>query len=229
MSICFGLIKATLLLNCNNNHDAKGCRILWKYVRESVFSGFSIQGRAVEFAIHSQQVSGMEAAKTSFGAHFGQVSWVVPDIHAAETFFRDVVGIAQFVKMENLRAEELEGTYRGQPAAYSFHLYMAYSGGSMIELIQPVSGESLFQEWLARHTRGGVQHVAYTVPEADFDQAVAELTGKGYPVLASLRLPVARVAFFDTYQPIGVVTEIIGVTGSGVEFINQLRSGVQES
>ena len=168
----------------------------------------------------------MEATKTSFGAHFGQVSWVVPDIHAAETFFRDVVGIAHFVKMENLRAAELEGTYRGQPATYSFHLYMAYSGGSMIELIQPVSGESLFQEWLARHPQGGVQHVAYTVPEAGFDQAVAELTGKGYPVLASLRLPVARVAFFATYQPIGVVTEIIGVTGAGVDFVNQLRSGV---
>lgn len=111
----------------------------------------------------------MEATKTTFGAHFGQVAWVVPDIHAAETFFRDVVGIPHFVKMENLRAEELEGTYRGQPAAYSFHLYMASSGESLVELIQPVSGESMFQEWLAQHPQGGVQHVAYTVPETDFD------------------------------------------------------------
>ncbi len=75
------------------------------------------------------------SANTSFGSHFSQVAWVVKDIQAAEKFFHDVIGIKNFVKLENLRAQELEGTYYGKPADFEFHLYMAYSGGSMIELI----------------------------------------------------------------------------------------------
>ena len=60
----------------------------------------------------------------------------------------------------------------------------------------------------------------------DFDNAISELTTKGYPVITSLTLPVAKVAFFDTTKEIGVVTEIIGLTGAGVEFLQQLKSGV---
>jgi len=159
------------------------------------------------------------------GTRFGQVAWVVPDIRAAETFFRDVLGVPGFAKMENLQARDLDGTYRGRPADFAFHLYMAYSNGALIELIQPVDGESLFQEFLAARPRGGVQHVAYMVPESDFDEAVAQLARKGHPVVLTLTLPVARVAFFDTTAEIGVATEIIGVTAAGDEFLGQLRSG----
>lgn len=110
-------------------------------------------------------------------------------------------------------------------ATFVFHLYMAYSGESLLELIQPVSGNSIFQEFLDDHPRGGVQHVAYSVPETKFDHAVTQLTQKGYPVIQSLRLPVATVAFFDTSAEIGVATEIIGVTEAGVEFVGQLKNG----
>lgn len=159
------------------------------------------------------------------GTRFGQVAWVVPDIRAAEEFFRDALGVPGFARMEHLQARDLEGTYRGRPADFAFHLYMGYSNGALIELIQPVAGESLFQEFLATRPQGGVQHVAYTVLESDFDEAVAHLTGKGHPVVQTLRLPVARVAFFDTTAEIGVATEIIGVTAAGDEFVGQLRRG----
>ena len=162
---------------------------------------------------------------TSFGSKFAQIAWVVKDIHAAEKFFTEVAGVPGFVKMENLRATELEGTLYGKPADYVFHLYMASSGDTMLELIQPVSGKSIFQDYLDTHPDGGVQHIAYMVPEDELDKAIDELTGKGYPVITSLRLPVASVAFFDTTKEIGVVTEIIGLTTAGVDFIKQLKSG----
>ena len=161
----------------------------------------------------------------SIGNNFGQVAWVVPDIKVAERFFLEVIGVPGFTKMENLRAQDLEGTYRGQPADFEFHLYLAYSGDSMLELIQPISGSSIFKDFLDQHSGGGVQHVAYTVPESDFEQAVTRLKNKGYSVVQSLHLPVAHVAFFDTSAEIGVATEIIGVTEAGVQFVEQLRSG----
>jgi hypothetical protein len=64
-----------------------------------------------------------------------------------------------------------------------------------------------------------VQHIAYSIPVADLDKAVYELTNKGYPVITSLNMPAAKIAFFDTYKEMGVVTEIIGITDEGAEFV----------
>jgi methylmalonyl-CoA/ethylmalonyl-CoA epimerase len=133
------------------------------------------------------------------------------------------MGVHNFVKLENLQAEELEGTYYGKPGNYVFHLYMAYSGDTLIEIIQPVSGQSIFQDYLDKHSAGGVQHIAYIVPEAEFDNSILELTKKGYEVVQSLSLPVAKVAFFETTKKIGVVTEIIGLTAAGVDFLKQIK------
>jgi catechol 2,3-dioxygenase-like lactoylglutathione lyase family enzyme len=159
------------------------------------------------------------------GTRFGQVAWVVPDIAAAEQFFRDVLGLSGFAKLENVRAQDTAGTFRGEPGDFVFHLYMAWSGGVLLELIQPVSGSSLYHEFLDAHSRGGVQHVAYTVPVEEFEAAVAELTARGYPVVQALTLPVANVAYFDTTAEIGVATEIIGVTEAGRAFVAELQGG----
>ena len=157
------------------------------------------------------------------GTRFGQVAWVVPDIAAAERFFRDVLGVPEFAKLENVRAQDTAGTFRGRPGDFVFHLYMAWSGGVLLELIQPVSGASLFREFLDAHPAGGVQHVAYTVPVEEFEASVAQLTARGHAVVQALTLPVASVAFFDTTAEIGVATEIIGVTDAGRAFVTQLQ------
>ena len=93
----------------------------------------------------------------------------------------------------------------------------------MLELIQPVSGKSIFRDYLDLHPEGGVHHIAYTVPENELGKGISELKDRGYPVITSLTLPVASVAFFDTSKDIGVITEIIGLTEAGVEFVQQLK------
>ncbi|QMU28694.1 VOC family protein [Adhaeribacter radiodurans] len=162
----------------------------------------------------------------NFGTRFSQVGLVVKDIQAAEKIFQEVLGVSDFAKMENIRAEDTEGTYLGQPGNFVFHLYMGYSGDSMLELIQPVSGQSIYQDYLEKHPEGGVQHIAFSVLEEEFDKTVSELSNKGYSIIQDLTLPVAKVAYFDTYKEIGVATEIIGVTKAGLEFVNQLKSKV---
>jgi hypothetical protein len=124
--------------------------------------------------------------------------------------------------MEHLRAEDLEGTYYGEPAVFEFHLALGYSAGWMVELIQPVSGSSIYRDFLDQQRTGGVHHIAYTVPEADFEHEVQELANKGVRVVQTLRLPVARVAYFDTSAELGVLTEIIGVTAAGVDLLSSL-------
>jgi hypothetical protein len=152
-----------------------------------------------------------------------QIAWVVNDIKSAEKFFNDTMGVPQFAKMENVRAGDTQGTYLGNPGDFQFDLYLAYSGNTMVELIQPISGQSIYRDFLSKRPEGGVQHIAFTLPEADLDAATAELTGKGYPVVQSLILPVARVVYFDTCKEIGVYSELIGLTEAGFAFIRQLK------
>ena len=164
-----------------------------------------------------------QSVNKSFSPQLGQIAWVVSDIQAAEKFFQDVMGVRSFVKLENIRAEDTAGTYYGKTGDYVFHLYMAYSGGTLIEIIQPVSGQSIFRDYLDEHPEGGVQHIAYIVSDAEFNNSISELTKKGYKVIQSLNLPVANVAFFDTIKEAGVATEIIGLTAAGVDFLKDLK------
>jgi methylmalonyl-CoA/ethylmalonyl-CoA epimerase len=60
-------------------------------------------------------------------------------------------------------------------------------------VLQPLSGNRIYQEFFDDHPGGGVQHAAYLVPEAEFDDPVSRLTETGYSVVQSLRLPVATV------------------------------------
>ncbi|HXI04692.1 MAG TPA: VOC family protein [Candidatus Saccharimonadales bacterium] len=155
---------------------------------------------------------------------FCQVAWVVRDLEAAEKFFVETMGIKRFMKMDNLAAKNVEGTYMGKPADWVCHLHLAYAGDIQVELIQPVSGASMYQESLDRHG-DAVQHVAYWLDDADYDAAAAYLTSCGYPEIQSLRIPVARVGYFDTRGVIGVVTEIIGANEAGYELRRNLKAG----
>lgn len=166
------------------------------------------------------------ASPIPVGTHFGQVAWVVPDIVAAERFFRETLGVPGFAKLENVRAQDTEGTYNGKPGDFVFHLYMAYSNGVLLELVQPVSGKSLYAEFLAGNPSGGVQHVAFMVPDTQFDGLVGQFKSRGYPVAQGMVLPVAKVAYFDTRRDIGVTTELIGATEAGMGWVEQLKNDV---
>ena len=156
---------------------------------------------------------------------FCQVAWVVRDIDASEAFFKKIMGVPKFLQFHNLKAKDTNGTYKGQPADWVIHLSIAYAGDTQIELIQPVSGASMYQEWIDQHGGDGVQHVAYWLDDADYDAAAAHLEAAGFPLVQSFSLPMARIGYFDTRPAIGVVTEIVGATAAGHLFRDNLKAG----
>lgn len=156
--------------------------------------------------------------------NFCQIAWVVKDIAAAEKFFIETMGIEKFFRMENLSAKDTEGTYSGKPADWVFNLYIAYAGDVQIELIQPVSGASMFDQSLKMQD-AAVQHIAYWVDDSEYDAAAQHLEASGFPLIQSFKLPMLRVGYFDTRSVVGVVTEIVGATEEGHEFRRNLRAG----
>lgn len=157
------------------------------------------------------------------GLELAQICWVVPDIHAAVKFLTGTLGIASFPPPQHIRAQDLSMTYHGKVVAAEWLTTQTYNGGTFVELVQPVSGQSMFHDYLAQHPAGGVQHVAFRLPVSDFARVTGDLRKQGYAVISEVDHPIARMAFFDTYQTLGVATEIMGITPEGWAAIEQMQ------
>ena len=159
----------------------------------------------------------------TLGLNLAQIAWVVKDIETTLRFFQDVMGIS-FSKVDTIRVKEFRVTYYGKPSNAESLVAMAYSGGIFIELIQPVSGNSVFQDYLDKNPAGGIQHYAYSIPVTKLDKVISEFADKGFPVISSFDHPIAKIVFFDTSKEIGVMTEIMGITEEGEKAVQQMKN-----
>lgn len=161
--------------------------------------------------------------KTLAGLELAQIGWVVPDIHATVKFLASTLGIPGFPEPEQVRAQDLNMTYYGKVVAAEWLTTQAYNGGAFIELIQPLSGQSMFHDYLSRYPAGGTQHLAFRLPVSGFERITANLREQGYAVISEVDHPIARMVFFDTYQATGVATEIMGITPEGWKAVEQME------
>lgn len=163
--------------------------------------------------------------KTSLDLQFAQIAWVVKDIKAAEKFFKETMGMDNFSKPQTTRLKDFEGTYYGEPCDAENLVSMAYTGWTFVELIQPVSGRSIFQDYIDKNPAGGVKHVAYRIPIADLDKVISQFEDKGFKIISSFNTPIAKIVFFDNYKEIGVMTEIMGITKEGEKAVEKMKTG----
>lgn len=150
-----------------------------------------------------------------FNPEFAQVAWVVKDIEATKRFFTETIGEAKLSETFTIDARQYDGMYYGKPSDAITRVVVAYSGGVFLELIEPVSGQCIFQDFIDENPNGGIQHVAYRIPVADLDKRIAEFIDKGFEVISSFDTPIAKIVFFDTRKKIGVMTEVMGITDQG--------------
>ena len=151
---------------------------------------------------------------------FAQIGWVVPDIYASVKFFSKSLGIA-FPEPQHSRGQDLSVSYHGKIVEAEWITSQVYNGGAYIELIQPVSGNSIFHDYLDKFPAGGVQHLAYRLPVAGFERVKSDLSKEGYAVMSTVDHPIARMVFFDTYEKLGVATEIMGITAEGWKILGE--------
>lgn len=74
--------------------------------------------------------------------------------------------------------------YHGAEVEFSFRHAFAWQGELQFELIEPLSGQSIFADHLARHGEG-LHHVGTFVD--DHDAAVATATAQGFTLLQGAR------------------------------------------
>lgn len=89
-------------------------------------------------------------------------------------------------------------TYRGRPAEFSMRVCFAQSGDMVWEVIQPLSGPTIFQDFLDGHGEG-IHHVAYDCNDMPFHERLQELERRGFNLAQSGSWEgKCHFAFFET-------------------------------
>jgi methylmalonyl-CoA/ethylmalonyl-CoA epimerase len=100
--------------------------------------------------------------------------------------------------------------YHGERVDFALRHALAWSGEMQIELVQPLSGPSIFVDHLARHGEG-LQHLGSYVD--DHQAAVQDLLDRGFTPLQSARGFGAdgdgAFAYFEPPDSHGLVVELI--------------------
>jgi methylmalonyl-CoA/ethylmalonyl-CoA epimerase len=148
-----------------------------------------------------------------------QIGIVVPDIHKGMSFFKDKLGVPEFLFIE--KPELQDETYLGKPAPLRLHLAFGWCGETQVELIQPISGVSTYSKFLDHNPKGGIHH--YGAEVSNYAQGVKEMESQGYELVQGGRHNETRFAYFDTTGVIGTLTEIVYLQPEERAFMHSLK------
>lgn len=99
-------------------------------------------------------------------------------------------------------------TIDGQSAEYSMKLAVARSGRTGWEIIEPVSGPSIYEDFLNRHGEG-IHHVAMDCGDRPWRDRLATFEALGIPFLQGGQFGATRYAYFGTEPDLATTVEII--------------------
>jgi methylmalonyl-CoA/ethylmalonyl-CoA epimerase len=150
---------------------------------------------------------------------FFQVAFCTNDLDGFLRTLIDDLGIDRFFIIRD--AQVTDQTFRGQPCDARQDLAFGYAGSLQFEIIQPLSGESSYTEFLATHPKGGLHHTGVLVD--DYDQAVAALSRKNTMVQTG-RVGDTRFAYFDKTGTLGEYIEVLQLGNDFIELFERIRT-----
>lgn len=134
---------------------------------------------------------------------FIQINIIVKDIERAAVKWAELLGI----EVPAIRINHLEGgenyTYRGKPITCDLKVCDIEMPGFVLELHQPIGGDSSFQEFLDKHGNG-VHHLGFEVGDRR-DAVIEELKEAGYDTNRTLGIyPGSSWTIIDSEDDLGV-------------------------
>jgi catechol 2,3-dioxygenase-like lactoylglutathione lyase family enzyme len=139
-----------------------------------------------------------------------QVAILVPDLIKAIKHYHDDFGIGPWHIYTYGKPLVTEMSYYGQPAEYKMRIGLSYFGQMRIELIQPLSGETVYSDFIEEHGYG-VHHFGLLVD--DMESALDLAAKAGYEMImdgSGFGLDGdGHYAYLDTEDALGVTLELI--------------------
>lgn len=135
-----------------------------------------------------------------------QVGFVVKDCKATAKRYWDEFGIGpwEFYTLDPSNTPDM--TLRGKPVQHAFRAALTRIGDVGLELIEPLSGASLYAEHLSVHGEG-LHHLAFDVE--NFGQLRILLGQEGYSEIQTGRpFDVTTYSYFDTDRTLGFIAEL---------------------
>jgi methylmalonyl-CoA/ethylmalonyl-CoA epimerase len=148
-------------------------------------------------------------AETLLGLAVGQIGIVVCDLESACRWYSALWQCGPWRVYTYSPATLSTQRYRGEPACFSMRIALN-PATPQLELIQPLEGPNVYQEWIDRRGEG-LHHLAVYVE--DVNQAIASLGRAGYAVIQEGRGFGAdgdgAFAYFDTEHDLGYLLEVL--------------------
>lgn len=139
------------------------------------------------------------------GVH--QIGIVVRDLEPALEEYSRRLGIGPW-RVYRFAPPALSDTrLRGRDARFSMWVALASTGTMQWELIQPIEGPSIYEEFLDAHGEG-LHHVQVSYGDMTCEEIVGEFAARGFPPLMEGNFHGSRFVYFDTEGPIKTVVEI---------------------
>ncbi len=135
-----------------------------------------------------------------------QIAIVVRDIEEACRRWADVLGQPIPNVIVTSPGNEVEMTYQGAPSNAQAKLAFFNLGQVQLELIEPMGGESTWQEALDRSGES-VHHLAFWVE--GMQKSVDFLRERGIPLIQRGDMGEGQYAYFDGEGRLGVMLELL--------------------
>lgn len=137
------------------------------------------------------------------GKEIIQVGIVVRDVREAAEKLEKLIGIGPF---EILEPDYRDLTYHGKVGRFKIRLGLAKAGSIQVELMQPLFGETIYEEF-AKRKGYGLHHLG--IRTDNMEESVKEMEAKGFRVLQSGNRPGIKWAYLSTEEQTGVIFELL--------------------
>lgn len=158
------------------------------------------------------------------GGPITQIAWVTDDVEATERLLQEQFGSGPWTRIPDVLFEAAATTYRGRPAELVAHVSLAYAGDLQLELIQPVSGESVHTEFLGANGPG-LHHVCFLTDDVDAACARAEAAGQVVAQRGSMMDGEIDFAYLDCAAAGAPYVELARIGSAMQEFFDAVKAG----
>jgi len=184
-----------------NYIDIKPLRTIWEPVHAPK------KGKGVE-PIRYPETEQESPAKIKVKG-ISQIALVVKDLPRIAENYWSILGIGPW-DISMIEAPRTDRTYHGKPAWAREKMGLVQVGGVQLELLEPIEGDSIYQDFIAEHGEG-LHHLQFR--SDDVDEAAEILAGEGFPTIQSGRggPPGKRGGYSYIYiEPLRAIWEPVG-------------------
>jgi catechol 2,3-dioxygenase-like lactoylglutathione lyase family enzyme len=155
-----------------------------------------------------------------------QSAWVVEDLDATEAFLGDHFGVRTWVRLEGIKFGPETCTYRGRPADFVADISLSYAGDLQLELIRPVSGKSIYTEFLTATSGPGLHHVCFETEDLAESIRAAEAAGLDVVQTGSMAGGAMEFAYIDGAGAGAPYIEVVRIGPDMRAFFNDIKEQV---